>query len=62
MRKSDSVLCAACGSEFEVGLIELVRMRRPAWCSQCIADADRKLRQAAHRAAMTEPIPDHQPE
>lgn len=56
MIKRDSVLCATCGRAFEVGLIELVRMRRPAWCSQCVEKADRELRQAAHRAAMARSV------
>ena len=33
--KRDSVLCAACGEEFDVGLIELVRWSGPLWCEAC---------------------------
>ena len=36
MMRGESVLCATCGREFTIGLIELVRMaRKPAECEAC---------------------------
>ena len=49
MRKDDSVLCVACGREFSVRLLQLVRWEGPLWCQTCIAYADNELAEAARR-------------
>jgi hypothetical protein len=51
MVRRDSVLCVCCRSEFDVGLLELVRWSGPLWCQKCIAHADQELVEAAQRAA-----------
>jgi hypothetical protein len=51
MKRADAVLCACCGREFAMHLVEMVRLRHPVWCEVCIANADTALRQAAERAA-----------
>jgi len=58
--KRDSVLCVACGRDFDVGLLELVRWSGPLWCQSCIRHADEKLHEAAGRAARAERIADQQ--
>jgi hypothetical protein len=50
MRKDDSVLCVACGGEFSVRLLQLVRWEGPLWCQACIGKADQELAEAARRA------------
>lgn len=50
MYKNDSVLCASCGKEFSVRLLQLVRWEGPLWCQTCIAYADHELAMAAGRA------------
>jgi hypothetical protein len=52
--KQDSVFCAACGREFALPLIAMVR-RQHGWCDLCIEIADRKLQEAAQRAARRDP-------
>jgi len=60
MMKRDSVLCAACGRAFDVGLLELVRWSGPLWCQPCILKADEALNQAAQRAAGVQPVSEDQ--
>jgi hypothetical protein len=55
MTKNDSVLCAACGREFTLPLVAMVR-RQHGWCDLCIGIADRKLQEAAERAARGSPL------
>ena len=57
MTKNDSVLCAACGREFALPLVAMVR-RRHRWCSQCTEKADRELQEAARRARESDLIPE----
>lgn len=57
MTKNDSVLCAACGREFTMPLVGMVR-RRHRWCSQCTEKADRELQEAVRRAAGSSPVPE----
>jgi hypothetical protein len=52
MTKNDSVLCACCGREFTMPLVEMVR-RQHRWCDACIGIADQKLQEAAQRAETT---------
>jgi len=49
MNRHDEVLCTTCGRAFEIGLVEMVRLRHPLWCSECIAHADTKLQEASQR-------------
>ena len=46
MNKKDSVLCTACGGEFEVGLVELVRWVGPLRCQMCSEDCEEALQRA----------------
>lgn len=50
MRRRDEVLCATCGRAFTIGLLEMVRLKHPLWCSECITHADAELAQAHQRA------------
>lgn len=50
MMKRDSVFCIACGREFDVGLLELVRWSGPVLCEQCAADAVRVREEAVQEA------------
>lgn len=59
MTKNDSVLCACCGREFTMPLVAMVR-RQHRWCDGCTEKADRELREAAQRAAMSSPVPEGQ--
>jgi hypothetical protein len=56
MVRRDSVLCVCCRSEFDVGLLELVRWSGPLWCQKCIAHADQELAEAAGRARKAEEV------
>jgi hypothetical protein len=49
MIRNDSVLCAGCGREFTMPLVEMVR-RRHRWCDECLRIADQKLSEAVIRA------------
>jgi len=51
MKRADTVLCATCGREFAMHLVEMVRLRRPTWCETCIENADQELQKAAQRAS-----------
>jgi hypothetical protein len=57
--KNDSVLCACCGREFTMPLVEMVR-RQHRWCDSCIGIADRALQEAAERAAERSPVSEGQ--
>ena len=59
MTKNDSVLCACCGREFTMTLVEMVR-RQHRWCDSCIEIADRELQKAAQRAAERGHVPEGQ--
>ena len=59
MTKNDSVLCACCGREFTMPLVDMVR-RQHRWCGLCIGIADEKLQEAAQRAAERSPVPEGQ--
>jgi hypothetical protein len=59
MTKNDSVLCAACGREFTLPLVAMVR-RQHGWCDLCIEIADRKLQETIRRAAERGPVPEGQ--
>jgi NMD protein affecting ribosome stability and mRNA decay len=50
MTKNDSVFCYACGREFTMPLVAMVR-RQHRWCDQCVEKADRELQEAAQRVA-----------
>jgi hypothetical protein len=51
MKREDEVLCTTCGRAFPIGLVEMVRLRHPLWCSECIAHADSRLSEVATRAS-----------
>jgi hypothetical protein len=59
MTKNDSVFCAACGREFALPLVAMVR-RKHRWCTECEEKADRKLQEAAQRAAESSPVSEGQ--
>lgn len=54
MNRCDEVLCTTCGRAFPIGLVEMVRLRHPLWCSECIAHADTELSQAYQRVCGVE--------
>jgi hypothetical protein len=51
MTKNDSVLCACCGREFTMPLVEMVR-RQHRWCDSCIGFADQRLSEALIRSTV----------
>jgi hypothetical protein len=54
MNKKDSVLCVACGGEFEVGLVELVRWVGPLRCQMCSEDCEEALQRAGRGEEIAE--------
>ena len=50
MTKNDSVLCACCGREFTMPLVEMVR-RQHRWCDSCVELANKKLQETIRKAS-----------